>query len=87
MYKTESIELNDAPRLSITLDAYPEHPFVLGGAEFLEKDGGLELSYNYEAIAGFPREKHAYERAIGDFIVYYVANPDPEHPIIYTGGT
>lgn len=87
MFKTEDIEINGAPRVSIILDAYPDVSFVLDYAKILEIDGYAKLSYNYNIVSGTPSDTKQFEHAIGDFIVWYIDNKNDEMPLIFKGGT
>jgi hypothetical protein len=49
MYQVAEIEVNNIPRLAITLDEYPDVQFVLGAIEFKECDD-LDCIENFETL-------------------------------------
>lgn len=87
MYQVAEIEVNNIPRLAITLDEYPDVQFVLGAIEFKERGDKIALCYNYEVVDGVEPTDARFENAIGDFIMHYLENQAPQHPICFTGGT
>lgn len=85
-YTTRDLSVNDRELLEITLEKYPNSPFVIGRVSFEEVDGKLNLSYNYDIVGGeVPKDIKEFERHIGDLIVTFIKD-NPEE-LVYAGGT
>lgn len=85
IYNTKDVEINGCPRILISLQDFPDTWFVLEGVSIIEENQFARLKYHYNIIEGkSPEDIKRFEKAIGDFIVWYITNHQDQ--LIFKGG-